>query len=73
MTKLAKLQKRVSSLPEPLIEEVLDFVEFVTTRRGVQSEPQVAREKRNFKGAFRGRLSTSGEFARGKNLEKDLE
>ena len=70
MSKSAQLQEKVANLPESVASEVLDFLEFVTARKSSNNklQPDVIAK---FRGAFKGRLSSSSEFAEQKVDEID--
>ncbi len=72
MSKAALLQAKAANLPEPIASEVLDFLEFVTTRREFESR-RTTGTIQQFRGAFKGRLSSSEEFAANKTNEIRLE
>lgn len=72
MSKSLILQAKVATLPEPIAAEVLDFLEFVTAKR--QHEARHNPEKiRQLRGSFKGRLSSSDEFAAQKPDEIQVE
>lgn len=66
------LQSKVANLPEPIAAEVLDFLEFVAARRSSKSKEQLVSIDR-FRGSFKGRLSSSNEYAARKTDEIHLE
>jgi hypothetical protein len=72
MSKAALLQQKVATLPEPIAAEVLDFLEFVTAKRQLESNQQPLKI-RQIRGSFKGRLSSSDEFAAQKSYEICLE
>ena len=72
MSKAALLQQKVATLPEPIAAEVLDFLEFVTARRQLESK-QLPEKIHQLRGSFKGRLSSSEEFAAQKSNEIRLE
>jgi len=72
MSKVHELQKRAATLPENMAAEVLDFLEFVTIRR-TRETAQSATAITRLLGAFKGRLSSSDEFASRKSDEIRLE
>jgi hypothetical protein len=70
MSKAAQIQAKAANLPESVASEVLDFLDFVTTRKSANNSSKhdaIAK----FRGAFKGRLSSSGEFASDKVDEID--
>jgi uncharacterized protein YfbU (UPF0304 family) len=72
MSKTDLLQAKVATLPEPIAAEVLDFLEFVTAKRQVDSKQD--REKiQDPRGSFKGKISSSVEFAFQKSDEIHLE
>lgn len=71
MTASEELKEKAATLPEPLAKEVLDFLLFVASRH--RTEPAPKTEIRSLRGAFKGSLSTSDEFAARKSSEKELE
>jgi hypothetical protein len=71
MTASEELKEKAANLPEPLAKEVLDFLLFVASR--YRTELPLKTQTRSFRGAFKGSLSTSDEFAARKSSEKDLE
>jgi hypothetical protein len=72
MSKAALLQAKVANLPEPIATEVLDFLEFVTSRRQFESR-RSTEAIQQFRGAFKGRISSADEFAANKANEIGLE
>ena len=72
MSKAQQLQTKAADLPEHVAAEVLDFLEFVTTKRALERSTSPDAISR-FRGAFKGRLSTSSEFATRKADEIRLE
>ena len=66
------LQSKVAKLPEPIAAEVLDFLEFVAARRSSETKQQSVSIDR-FRGSFKGRLSSSNEYAARKSDEIQLE
>jgi hypothetical protein len=72
MNTVSILQSKVAKLPEPIAAEVLDFLEFVAARRNCESKRQSVSIDR-FRGAFKGRLSSSNEYAARKTDEIHLE
>lgn len=72
MSKAEQLQVIAGSLPEPVAAEVLDFLEFVTAKRAKDRAPRVS-AIRELRGALKGHLSTSTEFAARKSDEIRLE
>lgn len=72
MSKAELLQAKAATLSEPVAAEILDFLEFVTSRR--MAEATRSTEKiLKFKGAFKGCLSSSEEFSSHKADEIRLE
>ena len=72
MNKARQLQSKAATLPEHLAAEVLDFLDFVTMRRA-QKEIPTGNVINRFRGAFKGRLSSTDEFANRKSDEIRLE
>lgn len=72
MSKAALLQAKAAKLSEPIASEVLDFLEFVITRRELETRQQPEKIAQ-LKGAFKGRLCSSSEFAAEKSNEIRLE
>ena len=72
MSKAALLQAKVANLPEPIATEVLDFLEFVTSRRQLESQ-RSTEAIQQLRGAFKGRLSSADDFASNKANEIRLE
>ncbi len=72
MSKASLLQAKAATLPEPIASEVLDFLEFVTSRREFETR-RSADSIRQFRGSFKGRLSSAAEFASNKADEIRLE
>ncbi len=72
VNKVHQLQAKAAMLPEHLAAEVLDFLEFVEMRHSTQPsslhEPALT-----IRGAFKGRLSSSADFANRKSNEIRLE
>jgi hypothetical protein len=66
------LQAKVATLPEPIAAEVLDFLEFVTAKRHIESKRQPENID-NLRGSLKGRLASSAEFAARKSDEIRLE
>jgi uncharacterized protein YfbU (UPF0304 family) len=71
MNTVSILQSKVAKLPEPIAAEVLDFLEFVAARRSSESKQQSASIDQ-FRGSFKGRLSSSNEYAARKSDEIHL-
>jgi len=72
MSKATLLQAKVATLPEPIAAEVLDFLEFVTAKRQLESKKH-PEKIHQLRGSFKGRLSSSDEFAAQKPNEIRLE
>ena len=72
MNSLSILKSKVADLPEPIAAEVLDFLEFLATKRGFESKRQPVSIQR-LRGALKGRLSSSNEHATRKSDEIRLE
>lgn len=72
MNKAQQLESKAATLPEHLASEVLDFLDFITIRRA-QEATQGVRTIHRFRGAFKGRLSSTVEFANRKSDEIRLE
>ncbi len=72
MSKVQELQAKAAILPEQIAAEVLDFLEFVTAKRSKEL-PAQPKDINRFKGAFKGRLSSSSEFSSRKSDEIQLE
>jgi hypothetical protein len=72
MSKTQQLQIRAAMLPEHLASEVLDFLEFVATRHSGET-PVRSQPASRYRGAFKGRLSSSTAFAEKKADEIRLE
>jgi hypothetical protein len=72
MNTVSILQSKVAKLPEPIAAEVLDFLEFVAARRSSESKQQSGSIDM-FRGTFKGRLSSSNEYAARKSDEIHLE
>lgn len=72
MSKAALLQSKVVDLPEPIASELLDFLEFLTTQKQ-QKDARRLESIQQLKGSFKGRLSSSEEFAALKSDEIQLE
>ena len=72
MSKAALLQAKAANLSESLASEVLDFLEFVVSKRELEARQQPEKIAQ-LKGAFKGRLSSSSEFAADKSNEIRLE
>ena len=66
------LQAKVATLPEPIAAEVLDFLEFVTAKRHIESKRQPENID-SLRGSLKGRLASSAEFAARKSDEIRLE
>lgn len=66
------LQAKVATLPEPIAAEVLDFLEFVTAKRQLESTRHSGKIDQ-IRGSFKGRLGSSDEFAARKSDEIRLE
>jgi hypothetical protein len=71
MNATQELHEKTASLPEPLAREVLDFLLFVASKHSVQLKTST--EPVSFRGALKGCLSSSDQFAAQKAVEKDLE
>jgi hypothetical protein len=72
MSKAALLQAKAANLPDPIATEVLDFLEFVTARREFENRRSPGTIQQ-FRGAFKGRLSSAEEFAANKADEIRME
>ena len=72
MSKAHQLQVKAANLPEPIAAEVLDFLEFVAAKWAQERIPRTDTINR-FRGAFKGRLSSSSEFAASKADEIRIE
>lgn len=72
MSKAALLQAKAAKLSEPIASEVLDFLEFVITKRELETRRQ-PEKIRQLRGVFKGRLSSSSQFAAHKADELRLE
>jgi len=72
MSKTHQLQTKAATLPEHLAAEVLDFLEFLTARHSGKS-PLRSQPVSRYRGAFRGRLSSSTAYAERKSDEIRLE
>ena len=72
MSKAEQLQAKVATLPEPIAAEVLDFLDFVTAKQAQERTPRIDGISR-CRGSFKGRLSTSTEFAAKKADEIQME
>ena len=72
MSNAEQLQVKAATLPEPVAAEVLDFLDFVTAKRARERASRL-NAIGQFRGAFKGRLSTSSEFAEKKADEIRLE
>jgi len=72
MSKAELLQAKAATLSEPVAAEVLDFLEFVTARRQMESARQPGKIHQ-IRGIFKGRLSSSAEFCAQKVDEIRLE
>jgi len=72
MSKVEQLQAKAAILPEQIAAEVLDFLDFLTAKR-TQEHPARSDAITRSRGAFKGRLSTSTEFAAQKADEIRLE
>lgn len=66
------LQAKVATLPEPIAVEVLDFLEFVTAKRQLESKRQPDNID-SLRGSMKGHLASSVEFAARKSDEIRLE
>jgi hypothetical protein len=71
MNTVTILQSKVASLPEPIAAEVLDFLEFLAAKRDFESK-QLSASIHQFRGSFKGRLSSSEEYANQKSDEVQL-
>lgn len=71
MSKVTELQEKVATLREETAAEVLDFLEFVTSRS--LGEHSTFPQSKSVRGRFRGRLSSSERFAASKKSEIALE
>jgi hypothetical protein len=72
MNTVTILQSKVASLPEPIAAEVLDFLEFLAAKKDFESK-QLSTSIHQFRGSFKGRLSSSEEHANQKSDEVQLE
>jgi hypothetical protein len=72
MTKAAQLQAKAAKLPEPIAAEVLDFLDFVISRKE-PNKRHTAETIKQVRGLFKGRLSSTAEFAANKADEIRLE
>lgn len=72
MSRIEEIQERSKTLPEPLAREVLDFLLFVSSRQ-VPTQTRQSSSFTSLKGAWKGRLSSSENFARAKAQEIELE
>lgn len=72
MSTLEKLQSKVAALPESLAVEVLDFLEYLASKRASEQALKTKAVGR-FRGSFKGKLSSSDEFSRRKSDEIHLE
>ncbi len=73
MSNVEQLQKKAAGLPESTAAEVLDFLEFVSAKTNQQGRITRPTKPQTVRGAFRGRLSSSQEFAEAKKREIALE
>lgn len=73
MSIVEQLQKKAAGLPESTAAEVLDFLEFVSAKVDRQTATASGLESQPVRGALRGRLSTSRQFAEFKKHEIALE
>jgi hypothetical protein len=71
MTATQELHEKTASLPEPLAREVLDFLLFVASRHKINLTKK--QDATSLRGALKGCLSTSDDFAAQKADEKNLE
>jgi len=71
MTATQELHEKTASLPEPLAREVLDFLLFVASKHKINLVSK--QENPSLRGALKGCLSTSDEFAARKQTEKGLD
>jgi hypothetical protein len=71
MTATEELHEKSATLPEPLAREVLDFLLFVASRHKINLTKQ--QDATSLRGALKGCLSTSDDFAAQKADEKNLE
>ena len=72
MSKVETLQAKAATLPESIAAEILDFLEFVTTRRQIVPA-HIPKQISILRGAFKGKLSSSAEFSTRKTDEIRLE
>ena len=72
MSKAEQLQAKAATLPEQLAAEVLDFLDFVAAKQARERVPRTDAISR-FRGTFKGRLSSSTEFAAKKADEIRME
>lgn len=72
MSIIEEIYERSKTLPEPLAKEVLDFLLFVSSRQ-VPTETRQSPSYTSLKGAWKGRLSSSEDFAHAKAQEIELE
>jgi hypothetical protein len=72
MNTVSILQSKVATLPEPIAAEVLDFLEFLAAKKDLESK-RLSASIHQFRGSFKGRLSSSQEYANQKSDEIHLE
>jgi hypothetical protein len=72
MSKTEQLEMEVRSLPEALAGEVLDFLASLKSANQTSGQKRAA-VIRKLRGSWKGRLSTSAEFAANKADEISLE
>lgn len=62
MSKAAQLQAKAATIPESVAAEVLDFLEFLTAKKQLETQP-MSLKIGQLRGAFKGRLSSCDEFS----------
>lgn len=72
MSKTEQLEREVRSLPEALAGEVLDFLASLKSAKQTSAQKRAAVIRR-LRGSWKGRLSTSADFAANKADEISLE
>ena len=78
MSNAQLLESKAATLPEPIATEVLDFLEFVMSRRNGLAQQDPAIEVRRdtihrLRGSMKGQLSSTSEFLLSKADEVRLE
>ena len=73
MGKVDELCEKAAQLPESTAAEVLDFLDFLTAQSKQKRDGKKISGHTSVRGLFRGRLSSTNDFAAAKAVEIELE